>query len=133
MTAVEFTVPGKPTTWARAGSRGAQRFTPKPQREAKARVAEAALEAVGPEVPYPRGVALEARLSFVYARPKKPTYPSPQGRPDIDNLTKLVLDALNGVAYADDAQVIRLTATKRYGDQGETVVQLVPLEDDQCS
>lgn len=37
------------------------------------------------------------------------------GKPDLDNVAKAVLDALNGVVYQDDKQVIRLTATKRYG------------------
>lgn len=37
---------------------------------------------------------------------------------DVDNLLKLVLDALNEVAYVDDAQVVRLEAEKRYVDQG---------------
>jgi Holliday junction resolvase RusA-like endonuclease len=35
-------------------------------------------------------------------------------RPDIDNLVKLGLDALNGVAYIDDGQVYWLNAEKRY-------------------
>ncbi len=38
----------------------------------------------------------------------------PQVKPDLDNVMKAVLDALNGVVYADDSQVINLVATKRY-------------------
>lgn len=33
-------------------------------------------------------------------------------KPDADNIAKLVMDALNGVAYADDAQVTKLTVKK---------------------
>lgn len=33
-------------------------------------------------------------------------------KPDADNIAKLVLDALNGLAYADDKQVVRLTTIK---------------------
>ena len=33
-------------------------------------------------------------------------------KPDIDNLVKSVLDALNGVAYEDDKQIVELTAAK---------------------
>jgi Holliday junction resolvase RusA-like endonuclease len=33
-------------------------------------------------------------------------------KPDIDNLTKLVLDALNGVLWVDDAQIWELKAVK---------------------
>lgn len=39
----------------------------------------------------------------------------PTGKPDIDNLAKLVLDALNGVFYLDDKQVVTLQVTKTYG------------------
>ena len=38
-------------------------------------------------------------------------------RPDVDNLTKAVLDALNGVAWEDDSQIVRLTATKEYSGE----------------
>jgi Holliday junction resolvase RusA-like endonuclease len=36
------------------------------------------------------------------------------GKPDLDNVAKAVLDALNGVIYDDDKQVIKLVAEKRY-------------------
>ena len=38
------------------------------------------------------------------------------GRPDIDNVLKIALDALNGVVFEDDAQVHYVSAAKRYGD-----------------
>ena len=41
----------------------------------------------------------------------------PRTKPDLDNITKAVLDALNGVAYYDDKQVVKVTASKIYGDQ----------------
>ena len=40
----------------------------------------------------------------------------PSVRPDVDKLTRAVLDALTGVAYVDDGQVVATTQTKRYGD-----------------
>lgn len=36
--------------------------------------------------------------------------------PDVDNIAKLVLDALNGVAYIDDRQVVSLFCEKIYTD-----------------
>lgn len=36
------------------------------------------------------------------------------GKPDLDNVAKAVLDALNGICYVDDKQVVRLVAVKRY-------------------
>ena len=36
-------------------------------------------------------------------------------KPDLDNLIKAVLDALNGVAYEDDSKICRIIAGKIYG------------------
>jgi len=38
----------------------------------------------------------------------------PTTKPDIDNCAKSVLDALNGVAYKDDNQIVTLLAKKFY-------------------
>ncbi len=38
----------------------------------------------------------------------------PARKPDVDNVLKVVLDALNGVAYKDDARCVDLSASKRY-------------------
>jgi Holliday junction resolvase RusA-like endonuclease len=46
----------------------------------------------------------------------------PTAKPDIDNTTKLVSDALNGVVWRDDAQVVRLAASKSYGEVAQTVL-----------
>ena len=65
--------------------------------------------------------ALVVTLKFYMPKPKaaKPFTPCTK-KPDIDNLSKAVLDALNEVCYKDDSQVIALSVTKRYatGDIG---------------
>lgn len=38
----------------------------------------------------------------------------PLKKPDVDNIIKVVADALNGLAYHDDAQIVVATATKVY-------------------
>lgn len=45
-------------------------------------------------------------LSFTWYAKKK-------GRGDLDNKFKCILDALNGIAYDDDKQIIRLLAEKK--------------------
>lgn len=40
----------------------------------------------------------------------------PTKKPDGDNIAKVVLDALNGLAYKDDAQIVDLTVEKWYSD-----------------
>lgn len=41
---------------------------------------------------------------------------SRRGKPDIDNMIKLILDALNRVAWRDDAQITRIIASKTVPD-----------------
>ena len=81
----------------------------------------------------PSGNAICVRLAFTFARPKShytgkgairsgaPDYP---GKPDIDKLCRSVLDALTDVVYWDDAQVVLLEATKRYGAFPGTDVEI---------
>lgn len=42
----------------------------------------------------------------------------PTTKPDLDNCAKAVLDALNGVAYYDDKQVVSVSCNKYYGETG---------------
>lgn len=39
------------------------------------------------------------------------------GKPDLDNVLKLALDALNGVVFDDDAQVAMIEAIKTFSDE----------------
>lgn len=48
----------------------------------------------------------------------------PSRKPDVDNIAKAVLDALNGVAYKDDARVVCCTCSKRYGDPARVEVSI---------
>ncbi len=45
-------------------------------------------------------------------------------KPDVDNITKSILDALNGVAYYDDSGVIELKVSKEYGDSARVEVEI---------
>ena len=38
-------------------------------------------------------------------------------KPDLDNLVKAVLDALNGVAFEDDSRICSISAVKLYGTE----------------
>lgn len=38
----------------------------------------------------------------------------PTGKPDWDNIGKILSDALNGLAYRDDSQIVRATVEKWY-------------------
>ena len=59
--------------------------------------------------------AIEIKLDFIYQKPKSVKRDLPTVAPDLDKQIRSVLDALTGVAYVDDGQVVGITATKRYG------------------
>lgn len=40
----------------------------------------------------------------------------PQVKPDLDNIEKIIYDALNGIAYVDDSHIIEMTISKHYSD-----------------
>lgn len=42
-------------------------------------------------------------------------------KPDIDNLGKAILDALNGIAYPDDCMICDLNQKKRYSDDQDSI------------
>lgn len=45
-------------------------------------------------------------------------------KPDVDNLCKSILDGLNGVAYEDDKQVVKLSCMKMYSDEPRVIVSV---------
>jgi Holliday junction resolvase RusA-like endonuclease len=61
--------------------------------------------------------ALEVTAEFVVTRPKITKFRWP--RADIDNYTKSVLDALNGLAFEDDQRITVMHASKRWAEPGE--------------
>ena len=77
---------------------------------------------------------IEAKITAVFPVPKsyskKKTAELLAGhnnydkKPDCDNLAKIILDALNGIAYKDDSQVTVLHIVKEYGAQPKVIVEL---------
>lgn len=45
-------------------------------------------------------------------------------KPDVDNIAKAVFDSLNGVAYADDKQIIDLHIQKFYSEQECMLIEI---------
>lgn len=48
----------------------------------------------------------------------------PAKRPDIDNILKNILDALNTIAYEDDVQVIEINCSKYYTDKENDYIKI---------
>lgn len=67
--------------------------------------------------PFDRDTAICLTLHFFLARPesKPKRIWAHTTKPDIDKLARGVMDALTGILFADDAQVIHLHIKKEYG------------------
>lgn len=93
-----FTVDGEPASKARARwdtARGGKPYTPKSTKEAENKIGWLFRKAVGPFKP-------SATDSFgVFAV----FHCGTRQRRDVDNMIKLIMDALNGIAWVDDMQV----------------------------
>jgi Holliday junction resolvase RusA-like endonuclease len=93
-------------------------FTPKETRNAErvmATYARAYMRDMGEK---PLEGALRVVVSFALRRPKSVKRLAPTTKPDLDNYVKM-LDALNGICWLDDSQVVTISALKRYCDEGE--------------
>jgi Holliday junction resolvase RusA-like endonuclease len=106
-------VPGKPKPKERPRmGRGGHFYTPRATKEAEAAIA-GAWKGMG-------GVLLDGPVEVILTFDPDGTYIEVEPyevRPskiaaDLDNLAKLVLDALNGVAYTDDKHIHRLVVRK---------------------
>ena len=120
-------IDGEPVAKARPRiTRSGHGYTPSKTRDAE--------QAIATEWRREHGLTLSEKplritLIFNMKRPKRKPTKHVQKRPDIDNLIKTVLDALNGVAYVDDKQIYSLTANKQWADgKPHTVVILSEVE-----
>lgn len=48
----------------------------------------------------------------------------PTKKPDLDNVLKSVLDALNGIAYKDDVFITDISISKRYAEMPKIVIKI---------
>lgn len=83
----------------------------------------------------PVSIHIEAMYKLAKSLPKyvvdEVTYRTcdyvPQSKPDVDNIAKSVLDALNGVAYIDDKQVYNLNCAKYFDTKSDTDYLIVTI------
>lgn len=121
-----FTVPGPPVGKQRPRFADGHVHTQAPTRLYEATVQLAALAA---------GIRMEPgtfEVTIVWARQVTASWSKRKraaalaqvyapGMPDLDNVAKALLDALNGIAYADDRQVAKLTISRIYVESESSV------------
>lgn len=126
-----LSVQGRPVPKSRPRfTRSGHTYTPPRTKEYEAKVKD--------EWMYRHGIVASDRplkvcVMYYYSMPKSWSKAKKReavhytSRPDIDNLNKAVFDALNGVAYLDDAQIVQVNAVKWYGAEDKTEVIIEEL------
>lgn len=119
----EFQVPGEPTPWARAGGgKTMVRFTPAKQRNYMGAVKLFCSAAMKGMPPLDGPIELTVIATYAWPASWSPKRRTRQtqwkiSRPDLDNCCmKLLADALNTVAWTDDARICVAHLYKKYGE-----------------
>lgn len=127
MTAVQFTIPGKPFGKQRPrATRQGRIYTPKETVSFERVVGQiAALHFPRPiEGPISLTVTAIFEPAASWSKKKQAAslgHPHTQ-KPDLDNCLKAIKDGLNRIAWGDDCQVASVECRKRWGVRAETVV-----------
>lgn len=136
---IKFTVLGKPETKERPkfNSRTGKAYTPKKTKSYESIVSAeyfrqcSGLRFVDRE---PLAMHIRAYYSIPASTSKKRQQAMEAGevwptkRPDADNIIKVVADALNDVAYYDDADLVRVSLEKFYSRQPRLEIEIESLE-----
>lgn len=113
MAEIQFTVfdevMGKPRPRV---NRNGRVWTPKKFKDYEKKIADAYLAAGGAVLNGEICLTVSICRKMPNSRPKRLINEPDTYKPDVDNIAKLVLDALNGVAYEDDKQVTQLHVVK---------------------
>ncbi|MBO1361893.1 RusA family crossover junction endodeoxyribonuclease [Acetobacter sacchari] len=106
-------------------------FTDAKTTNAEAWVRSCAVEQVGqPMLDGPVQLRIEYEIAIPKSWPKKKASDARCGRqkptvkPDVDNVAKLVGDALNGIVWRDDSQIYELHVSRRYADVPKATVTI---------
>lgn len=135
-----FKIPGEPQGKARPRVTRHGTYTPPKTRAYESKVEAAYIWQVGKVRPINGAVevAIVAYFSIPKSYTKKKRAEIAQGRcpvlkkPDCDNIAKAVTDALNGIAYKDDAQITSLTVAKNWTDgEGYVICEIRGINGEQ--
>ena len=133
---IYFKVDGAAVPKQRPRISGRRAYTPKRTKDYEGRVLDAfrssykgIYPAFGKDVPVRVGIRIVQAVPKSWSKKKRAQAESGEIVPlsrngDVDNIAKSILDALNGFAYEDDCQVVRLTISKEYGAEPRAIVQI---------
>lgn len=111
---MRFTVEGSSRTNERARHGRRKVYTPEKTRAARREIVAAFRDAQTCGGVHKGPVRMVVRVEHASPRPWPGRYCAK--KPDLDNVLKLVADALNGVAYFDDQQIVEMRAEKAFAE-----------------
>ena len=128
-----FTIEGQAVPQGRPRfTRYGHAYDPEKSRDYKEQVALAASLAMRGQDVFAKGTPLKCVITIWQKMPARFTKKQkelaeaeilrPTTKPDADNLAKAITDAMNGVVYADDAQIVELNCGKFYGAEPRVMV-----------
>lgn len=131
---ISFYVPGPPVGKARPRVTRTHTYTPQGTKDYEALVRRSF---VAPGyVPYDGAVILDLHIECPI--PKSTSKKNrklmldgsirPIKKPDIDNIIKIIGDALNGVAYVDDKQIVAVRSEKYYSETPGVLVEIMSID-----
>lgn len=135
---IEFTISGDPQgqgrpRFARQG-RFVHTYDPQRSRQYKAKVAQSFQHAyMGKPLTKPIKITIRAVFGIPKSYSKARAKACLEGRqwptkkPDADNVEKAIYDALNGLAYEDDKQIVMTNTVKVYGPEARVDVVIEEL------
>ena len=75
--------------------------------------------------PIPKKTPVEIDLTFYFNRPaSKSKHAEFTVKPDLDKLMRAVGDALTGICFEDDSQIVYAIIRKRYGSPERTIIEV---------
>lgn len=128
----EGQVRGKSRPRAAVRGRRATIYTPSTQHKAEAALKASAMRERLP-APFSGPVALDIFISqampttWSQKKQAEMTGAYVDKKPDSDNQIKTIMDALNGLLWADDRQVAKISYEKRYGITHHAVIRVTAL------
>jgi Holliday junction resolvase RusA-like endonuclease len=83
------------------------------------------------EGPLHLSIAISLERPASWSKRKRAENPIPTGKPDLDNVLKLIGDAFNGIIWRDDSQIASIMVTRQFvtdGERTEIVVRCMSTE-----
>ena len=81
------------------------------------------------KTPLKMEILAEFEIPKTQIKKKTPFNEAHMKKPDCDNLAKTIMDALNGNAYKDDAQIVELCIKKKYSAKDCVTVKISTAEE----